>query len=110
MVVPYTAGEDSHYLTPSYLTPSSRWDETWTFDPGTGFWRKEASAAASDLIVCGVDWRGSDEWWPTPGRAVFDDVSGLWVFSRPHGTVMTTLPRLCPLSTYLCASTMSSRG
>ena len=30
--------------------------------------------------------------------------------SRPYGTATTTLPRLCPLSTYLCASTMSSRA
>jgi hypothetical protein len=30
--------------------------------------------------------------------------------SRPHATATTALPRLCPLSTYLCASTMSSRA
>ncbi len=31
-------------------------------------------------------------------------------FGSAYGTVTTTLPRLCPLSTYLCASTMSSRA
>jgi hypothetical protein len=30
--------------------------------------------------------------------------------SRPYVTATTTLPRLCPLSTYLCASTMLSRA
>jgi hypothetical protein len=38
----------------------------------------------------------------------------LWGFSddvaKAYVTVMTTLPRLCPLSTYLCASTMSSKA
>ncbi len=29
---------------------------------------------------------------------------------RPYGTAMTTFPRLCPVSTYLCASTMWSRA
>jgi hypothetical protein len=35
---------------------------------------------------------------------------GLGTPSERYGTVTTTLPRLCPLSTYLCAATMSSRA
>ena len=88
VVVPY-AGESSDRdpnLPARVLVPQRPWGETWTFDPGTGAWQKEASPAASDLIVCGAMWRGSTECYPTNGRAVFDEAAGLTVFiTRDYG-------------------------
>jgi hypothetical protein len=34
----------------------------------------------------------------------------VWNPGERYGTVITTLPRLCSLSTYLCVSTISSRA
>jgi hypothetical protein len=88
VVVPY-AGESSDTdpsLPSRYLVPQRQWGETWTFDPGTGSWHNELLPAASDLIVCGVMWRGSTECYPTQGRAVFDAASGMAVFiTRDYG-------------------------
>jgi len=44
----------------------------------------------------------------SPTMPVFQTRSQTGTPSERYGTVTTTLPRLCPLSTYLCASTMSS--
>jgi hypothetical protein len=91
VVVPYAGESDdcahsNPCLPARWQVPVREWGETWTLDPGTGSWRKEEAPAASDLIVCGVMWRGSTECYPTAGRAVFDEVSGLTVFiTRDYG-------------------------
>jgi hypothetical protein len=71
--------------------PTSPSAETWIFDPATGSWHLEAAAAASDLIVCSYG-RASTDCWPTQGRAVFDEASGLAVFfNRDNGGAATAL-------------------
>jgi hypothetical protein len=79
VVVPFV-GDDGIEWTPSRTDPG----ETWTFDPGTGTWRREASTAAADLIVCGLSSfpKGSTDCWRTNGRAVFDEASGMVVFMK----------------------------
>lgn len=56
--------------------------DTWTFDPGTGSWRKETAPAFGQLIVCGGmgDVSVRDRCYPTNGRAVYDEAAGLTVF------------------------------
>jgi hypothetical protein len=108
---------------PQYTRPTDPWGETWTFDPGTGIWHKETSPAAADLIVCGFWWNSID-CWPTSGRAVFDEASGMTLFlqrdlSKPrshdrvdaYDAVTRTWRTLAPDTTqggdrpYWCAST-----
>lgn len=57
--------------------------DTWTFDPATGSWRREAAKAEASLIVCWGPMPGMtspDICHPTNGRAVFDEASGSMVF------------------------------
>jgi hypothetical protein len=77
VVVPYLSGERR-----GEMPTSRRWGDTWAFDPATGAWQRGASAAPSDLIVCGLStWpKGSTDCWPTNGRAVFDEASGMVIF------------------------------
>jgi hypothetical protein len=79
VVVPFV-GDDGVEKTPVRTDPG----ETWTFDPGTGAWRREASTAAADLIVCGLSSfpMGSTDCWETNGRAVSDEASGMVVFMK----------------------------
>jgi hypothetical protein len=85
------APELEHYGPPGlpgkFRVPQSASAETWTFAPSTGFWHREASPAASSLIVCG--WLGGSgrECYPTEGRAVFDETSGLPVFMSRSGRI-----------------------
>jgi hypothetical protein len=52
--------------------------ETWTFDPGTGAWRLEASVATPEMTLVG------GYVWPEVGtRAVFDAASGLTLYHGP---------------------------
>jgi hypothetical protein len=85
VVAPFA--EESRKGVPArFVVPANPIAQTWTFDPGTGSWRREASPAASDLIVCGVWWTGSTDCYQTYGRSVFDEASGLTVFiSRDEG-------------------------
>ena len=89
--VPADSSRSVPALPGMYQVPQSEQGETWTFDPGTGTWRLEASPARSDLIVCGY-WAASRDCYPTNGRAVFDEASGLPVFfNRDNGGAASAL-------------------
>ena len=64
-------------------------------------WPQRRVIGSADVSVWGTRHQklGSDMRRSSDGRG-----------GERYGTVITTLPRLCPLSTYLCASTISSRA